>query len=90
MQVDTKNARAMFDLNSHKAENLYNNIVKIDYSQGWSCDLGSFDCEQTFSWLDWILAENIKNRSGFPFNALVPEEQYRLIFNIFHHGSTLL
>ena len=48
--------------------------MKIDYSQDWNSQGASFDCEQTFTWLDWNLAENIKNRTGMPFSDLMQDE----------------
>ena len=87
---DEKEVRNHYDKKTHKVQNLYSNLIKIDYSQDWNSQLGSFDCEQTFTWLDWNLAYNIKNRTGLPFSDLTQDEQYRLIYSIFHEGVTLL
>lgn len=71
-QVNVQNIRSVTEWSDPRyVEKLYANIVKIDYTQVWNSSLASFDCEQTFTWLDWNIAENIKNRTGLPFDDLM-------------------
>ena len=65
-------------------------LVSIDYRQEERKDLSSFDSEQTFTIIDWLIADQIAKSRGLSFKDLTPQEQKRLTFNIFHKGDTLL
>ena len=67
-------------------------IMNVDYTQAWSDRGSAFDVENTFSWLDWIIAQETlsgKNKT-FQLEKVDQEQQVQLFFNIFPKGRGIL
>ena len=66
-------------------------MYKVDYSEQWGSSKATFVSEQSFTILDWILADKlIKGSSGIKCENIQNEVMVQLTFNIFPGGKTFL
>ena len=50
-------------------------IHKVDYLQHWGDLEADFALEKTYTWLDWLIIENIIAKPNFNFIELTDEQK---------------
>jgi len=70
--------------------NIAHLINNIDYNQTWTSKMSSFDLEQSFNLLDWLIAEKILHDKNFSINDIESEQRTQLCFNIYPEGNSIL
>ena len=67
-------------------------MYKVDYSESWDGSKTKFVSEQSFSVLDWVLADKLIKGRQMETNAdtMKNEVMVQLTFNIFPGGKTFL
>lgn len=62
----------------------------MDYAQEWDNQSSSFDCELSFTYLDWRIQETINGSPDFGMADIDEEQKIQICFNILPKGRSVL